>query len=113
MLEINVIRKIDIKPISQDWLEEVVRKALLEQLPEGAVIDGVEFQMKRNPSGVQVVVDARFGDEPKSTVLDKVVEPAKELFTSEPVEEEVEEEVEVKEEPRVETPSVANIFANS
>lgn len=62
MLKINVIRKVEIEPISEEWLHEVVREKLQESLPAGVEITRVDFVRKLNPQRIEVEVDAQFTD---------------------------------------------------
>lgn len=107
-LHMNIVRSIEIEPLTEEYLENLLRKDLEQQLPAGAYIRGITFARKLNPNRIEVEVDALFEDI-QPVVATKATEP-------EPVNEVVEEEVEEEEEAAVDvapcTLKVSDIFGN-
>lgn len=60
-IEFEIIQKIKIKPISEAEIKKILIAEIQKQIPE-ATINGVEFITKRNPTRVELEVDAQYGD---------------------------------------------------
>lgn len=74
MLDIKIVRKVEIKTITEAQLKEILKEAISKQLPDDVVITSLDFSVKRKPNQtVELDVDAQFGDiaiatEPTETV---------------------------------------------
>lgn len=73
-LKMQVISKVEIEPISEEFMSDLIRKAIAEQNPDVRVND-IEFKVSRNPTRVEAIVNAQYGDTPpQTTSLGEVLE---------------------------------------
>jgi hypothetical protein len=59
MIEFEIIQKIKVKTLSEDVIREILIKEIQKQIPE-AHVNGIEFIIKRNPTRVELEVDADY-----------------------------------------------------
>lgn len=60
-IEFEIIQKIRVKTIAEEALKNILIAEIQSQIPE-ATINGVEFVVKRNPTRIELDVDAQYGD---------------------------------------------------
>lgn len=71
-IEFEIIQKIKVKPIGEAEIKKILIAAIQKEIPE-ATINGVEFITKRNPTRIELEVDAQYGDAaPAPEINDKV-----------------------------------------
>lgn len=89
-LKMQVISSVEIEPISEEFMGELIRKEIAAQNPDVNVID-IEFKVSRNPTRVEAIVNAQYGDTPVTSFHQKneVTSEEEETF---PLNEEEEEE---------------------
>lgn len=69
MLDYEVVKKVVVPTITEDKLLDILRVEIAKQLPADVVITGLNFNIKRQPTRVELDVDAQFAD--------MIIEPAK------------------------------------
>ena len=60
MIEFEIIQKIKVKTIPEETIRKILLTEIQKQIPE-AIITGIEFVIKRNPTRVELDVDAQYG----------------------------------------------------
>lgn len=67
MFDFKVIKKVEIPPISEDVLKQMLIECIAKKLPVDVQVNDVTFAVKRKPSGIELEVDAQFieGDSSK------------------------------------------------
>ena len=82
MIPVNIISKVEIPPIDQEVVENLLRAEIVKANPE-VHINSIEFIQRINPKRIEVVVDAQLGApvvKAAETVTEQnvVTEPVKE-----------------------------------
>ena len=85
-LKMNIVRSVEIEPITEEYIAELLRKDIESQLPEGAHIKKIEFQRRLNPQRIEAEVTAFFGAKP-AVVAEEKIEAVKEELADPIVEE--------------------------
>lgn len=63
MFKVEIIQKVNIPTISEDTLKELLSKAIAAELPDGVVINSVDFEVTRKGGQeVTLEVDAQFAE---------------------------------------------------
>ena len=76
MFKVEIIQKVNIPAISEDTLKELLSKAIAAELPEGVVINGLEFKVTRKGGQeVTLEVDAQFAE--TTPITKAAAEPVK------------------------------------
>lgn len=60
MIEFEIIQKIKVKTIPEETIRKILLAEIQKQIPE-AIVNGIEFVIKRNPTRVELEVDAQYG----------------------------------------------------
>lgn len=80
MFKVEIIQKVNIPTISEDTLKILLSKAITDELPEGVVINDLEFKVTRKGGQeVTLEVDAQFAE---TTAISKA---AAKLASAEPI----------------------------
>tara|TARA_B110000503_G_C7133765_1_gene407923 strand:- start:351 stop:731 length:381 start_codon:yes stop_codon:yes gene_type:complete len=67
MIEFEIIQKIKVKTLSEDVIRKILIKEIQKQIPE-AYVNGIEFVVKRNPTRVELEVDADYSTSNSTTI---------------------------------------------
>jgi len=77
MIKVKIISKVDIPPIKESVIAELIKQEILRTNPE-LTINDVSFERKLNPQRIEATVDAQLGGKPTKaeTVTDFAPAPA-------------------------------------